>query len=130
LPRVQPAPERSGADKYRRAHWSDRASRVEADGGSELCVVHGRCDLITGSDVLYERDESGLVAGFIARRASTVGEMWVIDPDRGNRSAFNRQMAAEVLLMRKDRPNTPASDGVSAYKGRPLVDRRAAAAST
>ena len=31
--------------------------------------VQGRFDLIMGSDILYERDEGGALAGYIARHA-------------------------------------------------------------
>jgi hypothetical protein len=56
--------------------------------------------------------------------------VWIIDPDRGNRPAFNRQMAAQGFLMREERLNTPAALGVAACKGRLLVYRREAAALT
>jgi predicted nicotinamide N-methyase len=114
--------------KYRHGHWSDPASRVEADGRSDLCFVRGHYDLIIGSDVLYERDEGGLLAGFIARHASPAAEVWIIDPDRGNRPAFNRQMATEGFLMREERLNAPGSVGTAVYKGRLLTYRRAATA--
>ena len=54
------------------------------------------------------------------------GEVWIVDPDRGNRPAFNRQMADEGFLLREERLDTPAALGVAAYKGRLLVYQRAA----
>ena len=114
--------------KYRYGHWRDCASLVEADCGPEDCLVRGQYDLIVGSDVLYERDEDAALAGFIARHASASAEVWIIDPDRGNRPAFNRQMAAAGFLMHEERLNTPASVGTAAYKGRLLVYRRDPAA--
>jgi predicted nicotinamide N-methyase len=116
--------------KYRHGHWSVREPAPGPEGASPLRIVWGRYDLIVGSDVLYERDESAALAGFIARHSSPAGEVWIIDPDRGNRPAFNRQMAARGFLMREERLDTPASVGVAAYKGRLLVYRRAGAGLT
>ena len=55
--------------------------------------VQGRFDLIMGSDILYERDEGGALAGFIERHAQTHCEVLIIDPNRGNRPAFSKRMA-------------------------------------
>ena len=93
-----------------------------------LCVVSGEYELIIGSDLLYEPDASGTLAGFVARHASPRGEVWIVDPDRGNRSAFNRQMAAAGFLMREERLDRLATVDAAAYKGRLLVYRRDAAA--
>jgi len=109
--------------KYRHGHWSDRSHRREGSNESDAGVVRGQFDLIIGSDLLYERDESAALAGFIARHASPSAEVWIIDPDRSNRPAFNRQMAAAGFLMREERLNTAASLGAAAYKGRLLVYR-------
>jgi len=114
--------------KYRHGHWSDRSRRSEGSNESDAGVVCGQFDLIIGSDLLYERDENASLAGFVARHASAAAEVWIIDPDRSNRPAFNRQMAAEGFLMREERLNTPASVGAAAYKGRVLVYRRDPAA--
>jgi predicted nicotinamide N-methyase len=112
--------------KYRHGHWSDSASPLERDGAPAAGVVQGQYDLIIGSDVLYERDEGGLLAGFIACHASPAAEVWIIDPNRGNRPAFNRQMAERGFLMREERLDRPASADFAAFKGRLLVYRRAA----
>jgi predicted nicotinamide N-methyase len=112
--------------KYRHGHWSAPELPPGRGGASGLCVVQGRYDLIIGSDVLYERGVTTALAAFIARHASPAGEVWIIDPDRGNRPAFNRQMAARGFLMRQERLHRPSSVGAAAYKGRLLVYRRAA----
>jgi len=114
--------------KYRHGHWSDSALPPEQAGMPALCVVRGQYELVIGSDLLYEPDDSAALAGFIARHASRAGEVWIVDPDRGNRPAFNRQMAAAGFVMREERLDQPASVGAAAYKGRLLVYRRAAAA--
>ena len=87
-------------------------------------TVTGRFDLIIGSDLLYERDEQATLAGFIGRHSKPAAEVWIVDPDRGNRPAFNRQMAALGFVLREERLDVPAAEGVPAYKGRILVYRR------
>lgn len=54
--------------------------------------VSGCFELIIGSDVLYERDEAGTLAGFIARHAAAAGEVLIVDPNRGHRAVFVRHM--------------------------------------
>ncbi len=82
--------------------------------------VQGRFDLIIGSDVLYERDDAGLLPAFIARHAQAECELLIVDPDRGNRAAFSKRMAVlgfglEETVLRHE-----------GYKGRLLQYRRAA----
>jgi 2-polyprenyl-3-methyl-5-hydroxy-6-metoxy-1,4-benzoquinol methylase len=55
--------------------------------------VQGRFDLIIGSDVLYERDDGGALAAFIERHAAPDCEVWIVDPNRGNRAAFTKALA-------------------------------------
>ncbi len=68
----------------------------------------GEFDLIIGSDVLYERDEAGVLAGFIQRHARAHCEVLIIDPNRGNRAPFHRHMRAmgfelsETLIIEVD----------------------------
>jgi predicted nicotinamide N-methyase len=112
--------------KYRQAQWGD----PEAPPGRELCAIRAPYNLVIGSDLLYERDATASLAAFIARHTAPAGEVWIVDPDRGNRPAFNRQMAAQGFLMHEERFNTPGSAGVPACKGRLLVYRRAAAGLT
>lgn len=80
--------------------------------------VQGRFDLIMGSDVLYERDEAGSLAAFIALHALPVSEVMIVDPNRGNRSAFGKHMAA--LGYRLDELTLHAAPGAAAYAGRLL----------
>lgn len=84
-------------------------------------TVHGRFDLIIGSDLLYERDDRSTLAGFIGRRAKTACEVWIVDPDRGNRPAFNRQMAELGFALSEVRLSSPATPDIPAYKGRMLT---------
>ena len=104
---------------YRHGQWNvplrDRA-RTQAHRGS---VVRGRFDLIIGSDLLYERDATGGLASFIGRHASTRSQVWIVDPDRGNRAAFHRQMATEGFNSRSEE----RLDALS-YKGRLITYER------
>ena len=107
---------------YRHGHWTaEDPAPAPAPG---LAAVAGRFDLIIGSDLLYERDEAGHLAAFIQRHAQATAEVWVIDPNRGNRSAFNRHMAGHGFAL-SDRPlNTLATPGRLAYRGHLLRYRR------
>lgn len=74
--------------------------------------VQGRFDLIIGSDVLYERDDGGALAAFIEKHALRACELLIVDPNRGNRSAFGKRMAGlgfefseTVLSAGEDRPD-------------------------
>lgn len=110
--------------KYRHGDWSAPGLPPERAGASALRVVSGRYDLIIGSDLLYERDTGAALAGFIARHASPAVEVWIVEPDRGNRPAFNQRMAEEGFLLREERLDRPAAAGAAAYKGRLLTYRR------
>lgn len=103
--------------KYRRGHWGMRETGADGD-------VRGVYDLIIGSDLLYERDAKGLLAAFIARHASPAAEVWIVDPDRGNRAAFNRQMADEGFGMCEERLDRLATAENLAYRGRLLTYKR------
>jgi len=92
---------------YVRAGWQDETS------------ILGRFDLIIGSDVLYERDEVGILPAFIEKHARPAAEVIIIDPDRGNRSGFNRHMAIMGFISSDTRADGIRPDG-SQYKGRIL----------
>jgi predicted nicotinamide N-methyase len=105
---------------YRHGNWGDDADTVQRPGHP---AVTGCFDLIIGSDVLYERDESGKLSGFIALHTLPCAEVLIVDPNRGNRSAFNKRMAhagfvlEEIDLSGDDVHGTP-------YKGRMLHYQR------
>ena len=110
---------------YRHGQWGTQPEIQNTD-----IALTGRFNLIVGSDILYERDEQGTLAQFIDSHAAPGAEVWVVDPNRGNRAYFNRNMAAlgfalhEVLL---DRPAAAGRAGhlsQSAYKGRMLTYSR------
>lgn len=72
--------------RYCHGDWAD------GGGAAQAPRVGGRFELIIGSDVLYERDDGGQLPRFIQRHAAAVGEVLIVDPGRGNRSAFTRRM--------------------------------------
>lgn len=80
-----------GPMSYGKGHWAQRVDDADAHPGDRR--VCGRFELIMGSDVLYERDEKGVLAGFIAQHAAMAGEVLIVDPNRGNRAHFHRHMA-------------------------------------
>ncbi|MBI4990101.1 MAG: SAM-dependent methyltransferase [Rhodocyclales bacterium] len=85
----------------------------------------GEFDLIIGSDVLYEPGLPQLLAAFIERHAAWSSEVLIVDPNRGNRIAFNRCMARLGFGLSERQIDAPLHDG-SPYRGRLLHYRRAA----
>ncbi len=110
--------------KYRHGHWSKPGSLKQDDGAPAIDMVRGRFDLIIGSDLLYDPDASVDLAGFIGRHAKRCAEVWIVDPDRGNRAAFNRHMLAQGFGLREERLDRIAAGDTLAYKGRLLTYRR------
>jgi predicted nicotinamide N-methyase len=109
--------------KYRHGHWGGVAPAPARAGIPAADALGGRFELIIGSDLLYDRDASAALADAIARHAAPQAEVWIVDPDRGNRSAFNRRMAAAGFALGQQRLDHPAFGGEAAYKGRILVYR-------
>jgi predicted nicotinamide N-methyase len=104
--------------RYRHGHWSASTAHPQP-----LELVEGRFDLIIGSDLLYEPDDSASLAGFIARHAAPGALIWIIDPDRGNRPAFNRAMKSFGFTLHEERISSAATPTHAAYKGRLLAHR-------
>jgi len=112
--------------KYRHGDWAEPPPQALGEAPAPLLVT-GRFDLLIGSDLLYEQDVSGALAGFIGRHAMPAAEVWIVDPDRSNRSAFNRLMAAQGFDMIEERLDRSATPDTAAYKGRLLTYRRTGA---
>jgi len=107
--------------KYLHGDWN----RSEAgEVGGKASAVAGSFDLIVGSDLLYERDAGGELAEFVSRHAKPCCEVWIVDPDRSNRPAFNSRMDGHGFDRREERLDSAATAGDAAYKGRLLVYHR------
>ena len=87
-------------------------------------AVQGQFDLIMGSDVLYERDARASLASFLDRHAGQGAQIWIVDPNRGNRSTFHKQMAVHRFEVVEERLDHPALEDRPAYKGRLLIYQR------
>ena len=117
--------------KYRHGHWGAAAVPAPTLANALLAPVdppvQGLFDLIIGSDLLYERDEAGHLARFIGAHASASAEVWIVDPDRGNRGAFNRQMDLHGFDRTESNlsgPGLPGDAPALRYKGRLLRYQR------
>ncbi|MGR8947993.1 MAG: class I SAM-dependent methyltransferase [Gammaproteobacteria bacterium] len=66
--------------KFERCSWEQPESSL------------GKFDLIIGSDLLYDRDCIEPLCHFIDLHAETTCEVMLIDPNRGLRSTFSKQM--------------------------------------
>lgn len=110
-----------GPMKYRHGHWGGHAASPARGGLPATPMLSGRFELIIGSDLLYERDDEGTLSGTIARHAAPGGEVWIVDPDRGNRAAFHKQMIAAGFSGREERLDRAAAGFQLGYKGRLLV---------
>lgn len=113
-----------GPMKYRHGQWPGVVLPRDAIDERAPVVVHGEFDLIIGSDVLYERDERGQLADFIVALAAPQAEVWIVDPNRGNRAPFHRHMARHGFHLEESYLDHEERDGVAAYKGRMLTYRR------
>ena len=69
-----------GAMPYRASNWTTVDERM------------GRFDVIIGSDLLYEREPSDSLSGFLDDHLEQDGEVLLVDPDRGHRTRFARAM--------------------------------------
>ena len=110
--------------KYRHGHWGRLEGPQGCDAASVCLPVRGQFELIIGSDVLYERDAHGALAGFIALHAAAASEVWIVDPDRSNRSPFSKLMVAQGFMLSEERLDRDATPTEAAYKGRLLSYRR------
>jgi len=110
--------------KYRHGHWGGVPESAEPAVDGAVPSVAGRFDFVIGSDVLYERDADGSLAHFIAAHAEADAEVWIVDPDRGNRAAFSRRMAEHGFDLHEERLDRIAAGRSPAYKGRMLVYQR------
>jgi len=103
---------------YRHGHWGTHSAQQQDT------AVNSKFDLIIGSDILYERDEQGDLAHYINEHMEDHAEVWVVDPNRGNRAHFHRHMAAQGFSLSEEAIDISATDTAAAYKGRMLTYAR------
>ena len=108
---------------YRHGQWSESATDLLPPVAQDQQTLTGRFNLLIGSDILYERDDGGLLAGFIGRHIAARAEVWIVDPNRGNRAKFSKQMAGMGFSLQEERLQQVADATHAAYKGRLLVYR-------
>jgi predicted nicotinamide N-methyase len=109
---------------YRHGNWGDEACIPDCGTAAPLQRVDGVFDLIIGSDLLYDRDASDALAVFIGHHAAAASQVWIIDPDRGNRTAFNKHMRLYGFFLSEQRLDRVATTSSLAYKGRLLTYSR------
>jgi predicted nicotinamide N-methyase len=109
---------------YRHGHWSSFVHPIARNGYAADTRVSGRYDLLIASDILYERDAQAMLPKFIALHATAAAEIWIVDPNRGNRATFSKQMAAMGYNVSEERLDRLATPDTLAYKGRLLVYSR------
>lgn len=110
---------------YRHGNWGDELCIPDSGTALPLLAVDGLFDLIIGSDLLYDRDASAALAVFIGHHAAATAQVWIVDPDRGNRPAFSKQMLLHGFALMQERLDRAATTDTEAYKGRLLVYSRA-----
>ncbi len=96
---------------YQSGHWARENPQL------------GEFDLIIGSDVLYERNHPEQLAGFIQRHAADHAQVLIIDPNRGQRSAFHKAMQCRGFDLTQTDILTPLQD-TTPYRGRLLNYQR------
>jgi predicted nicotinamide N-methyase len=103
---------------YKHGHWGQHNDQQQD------ATVDSKFDLIIGSDILYERDERGDLAHYINDHMEDHAEVWVVDPNRGNRAHFHRNMTAQGFTLSEETLKVGACDGKAAYLGRMLTYSR------
>lgn len=109
---------------YRHGHWGNEALVPDSGTPFPLLTVDGLFDLIIGSDLLYDRDASTALADFIGQHAAATSQVWIIDPDRGNRTTFSKHMFVNGFTLTEQRLDRAATPALHAYKGRLLIYNR------
>ena len=103
---------------YKHGHWGQHNDQQQD------ATVDSKFDLIIGSDILYERDERGDLTHYINDHMEDHAEVWVVDPNRGNRAHFHRNMSALGFSLHEDTLNFAQSPEMPSYKGRMLTYSR------
>ncbi|QEY58688.1 SAM-dependent methyltransferase [Pseudomonas sp. C27(2019)] len=108
---------------FRHGQWGVHPTPSLADTGAAL--LYKKYDLIVGSDLLYEPDMPLALALFINLHAAKQAEVWIVDPNRGYRPAFNRNMQTLGFELSSDNVLTETASNQENYRGRLLIYKRA-----
>ncbi len=86
----------------------------------------GLFDLVTGSDVLYERNHAEMLADLIERHTHAASEILITDPGRGNSAPFSRALALQGFEVSEERGPMDDHD-IPPFRGRLLHYRHSTA---
>ncbi|MBK9656753.1 MAG: SAM-dependent methyltransferase [Rhodanobacteraceae bacterium] len=92
---------------YRDLPWTAQAAEL------------GKFDLIIGSDILYERGHSALLAALLERLAHAQAEIVISDPGRGNSGRMTHALLAQGYRASEDRQAFEI-DELAPFRGRVL----------
>lgn len=107
---------------FRHGQWGEHPTPSIDDTGAEL--LHEKYDLIIGSDLLYEPDMPTALGRFVNLHAAEQAEVWIVDPNRGYRPAFNRKMQSLGFELSSDDVITEGTFEDERYRGRLLIYNR------
>src|SRR5690554_282620 len=107
---------------FRHGQWGEHPKPSLKDTGAPL--LEKKYDLIIGSDLLYEPDMPIALARFVNLHANKSAEVWVVDPNRGYRTAFNRKMDTLGFQLSSDETITEDISEQEKYRGRLLIYNR------
>ncbi len=107
---------------FRHGQWGAHPAPSLDDTGAAL--LDAKYDLIVGSDLLYEPDMPSALARFVDSYAAEKSEVWVVDPNRGYRSAFNQKMKTLGFELNSDNAIIEDDPDAEQYRGRLLIYNR------
>lgn len=76
---------------YRYGRWGAKRKNYSIYDTGAL-PINRRYDLVMGSDLLYEPDSALYVAEYIDHVAKNNAEVWLVDPNRGYKNKFVREL--------------------------------------
>lgn len=107
---------------FRHGQWGEHPVPSIEDTGAAL--LQKKYDLIVGSDLLYEPDMPNALARFVNTYANEQAEVWIVDPNRGYRTAFNRKMDSLGFNLSSDEVLISHASEQEPYRGRLLIYNR------
>ncbi len=107
---------------FRHGQWGEHAVPSLEDTGAAL--LSQKYNLIVGSDLLYEPDMPKALGRFVNLHAADQAEVWIVDPNRGYRPAFNRKMDSLGFALSSDEVLSESEPTEEKYRGRLLVYKR------